>query len=559
MKTVDCRCTFACSTISDECRQELFTTFYALETYERQKNFICAHVREKETISIMDTNNKPVPKKRQRCRHYFFTVAGEEKHVCKKFFLATLSVGRAYVDHALQNSTHGTFTSNGRKGIQPHNTTLDENVRAVRQHIESFPAVESHYTRKDTQLLYLEPGLNVTKMHALYSKQCEEQGRCHVSYRIYKREFDKYRLSFHQPKKDQCSVCTIFKRKSDTNMTSESDQKEFEEHQKRKEQAREEKIADKEEAMDNPKKHVVTLDLQAVLQAPCGLVSQLYYKRKLSIFNFTIYSLADKEGKCYIWDETEGKRGANEIATCIFFYLCSLPEIVEDVIIYSDCCSGQNRNQYLAAGLGHAVKVIQNIKSITHKYLETGHTQMECDSMHSAISYAKKGTEIFTPSHWDNILRMARRNRPYIVIPVRYTDFLDFKALAAAKLRNTKTDIMGQRVNWLRLKVLRFEESRPEEILFKTSFDQSEYQTIKVSGGSKRGRKVPQLKGNVVPQLYSTKIPISSAKKEDLNYLCTSGVIPEEFHTFYFNLPSCSNARDRLPEPDVNEQDIDSD
>ena len=49
-------------------------------------------------------------------------------------------------------------------------------------------------------------------------------------------------------------------------------------------------------AKKDPTKHVVTLDLQAVLPTPCGLVSQLYYKRKLSVYNFTIYSLADRKG-----------------------------------------------------------------------------------------------------------------------------------------------------------------------------------------------------------------------------------------------------------------------
>ena len=60
--------------------------------------------------------------------------------------------------------------------------------------------------------------------------------------------------------------------------------------------------------MRDPSKHV-TVDLQAVLQAPCGLVSQLYYKRKLSVYNFTVYSLGDGKGTCFIWDETEGGGG----------------------------------------------------------------------------------------------------------------------------------------------------------------------------------------------------------------------------------------------------------
>ena len=176
--------------------------------------------------------------------------------------------------------------------------------------------------------------------------------------------------------------------------------------------------------------------------------------------------------------------------------------------------------------------------------------------MHAAITCAKRSTPIYIPDGWDIILRMARRTRPYLVVPIKYTDFLDFKALAASTLRNTKTDINGQKVNWLQIKVLRFEEGKEEEMLFKTSFDQESYQVIKVVGGSKRGRAAPVKE---IPHLYSQKLPISQAKKADLLYLCSSGIIPWQHHAFYKSLPTSPAAVDRLPQPDVNELDTDSD
>jgi hypothetical protein len=41
---------------------------------------------------------------------------------------------------------------------------------------------------------------------------------------------------------------------------------------------------------------------------------------------------------------------------------------------------------------------------------------MECDSMHSAIEFAKKKTDIYIPSQWATIIRMARRKNPYYVV-----------------------------------------------------------------------------------------------------------------------------------------------
>ena len=118
----------------------------------------------------------------------------------------------------------------------------------------------------------------------------------------------------------------------------------------------------------------------------------------LSVYNFTVYSVVDGGSTCYTWSEVEGKRGSYEIATCVHLYLSSLPASVREVTIYSDCCGRQNRNQNLTAALKHAVSTLPNIHTIKQRFLETGHTQMECDSMHAAITHAKQNTPVYTPS-----------------------------------------------------------------------------------------------------------------------------------------------------------------
>ena len=152
---------------------------------------------------------------------------------------------------------------------------------------------------------------------------------------------------------------------------------------------------------------------------------------------------------CYLWNETEGKRGSNEIGTCLYQYLQSLPNTDKHVCFYSDSCSGQNRNQYMANMLHHAVCKFPNIEVIDHKFLETGHTQMECDSVHATIEHTKKATSIFVSSQWDTIITMARRNKPYIVVPLKFWDILALKSLHAKK--NYKVDTSGRKVKWCKL------------------------------------------------------------------------------------------------------------
>jgi len=53
-------------------------------------------------------------------------------------------------------------------------------------------------------------------------------------------------------------------------------------------------------------------------------------------------------------------------------------------------------------------------------------------------------------------------------------------------------------------------------------------------------------------------LEVSCAKKTDLLSLCNSGVIPEDLHHFYKLIPTNKTIRDCLPEPDLEEKDVDS-
>ena len=60
-------------------------------------------------------------------------------------------------------------------------------------------------------------------------------------------------------------------------------------HIARKNEAMAEKAVDKDKAKAEESYHAVIFDLQAVLTTPFAGDAQIYYKRKLSVYNFTIY------------------------------------------------------------------------------------------------------------------------------------------------------------------------------------------------------------------------------------------------------------------------------
>ena len=52
-----------------------------------------------------------------------------------------------------------------------------------------------------------------------------------------------------------------------------------------------------------------------------------------------------------------------------------------EIVLYSDGCGSQNRNFTSSNVLNQPAK--KKGLTITHKYIEKGHTQMQCDGIHS--------------------------------------------------------------------------------------------------------------------------------------------------------------------------------
>ena len=93
-----------------------------------------------------------------------------------------------------------------------------------------------------------------------------------------------------------------------------------------------------------------SFELESVLQLQKSNISLIYYSRKLCVYNLTVWEgKCPNEGHCLTWPEIEGKRGSNEISSCLYSWLKQLPQEIEEVSLFSDTCGGQNRNQQMVA------------------------------------------------------------------------------------------------------------------------------------------------------------------------------------------------------------------
>lgn len=140
-----------------------------------------------------------------------------------------------------------------------------------------------------------------------------------------------------------------------------------------------------------------------------------------------------------MWDETQGKRGANEISTCIAMFIKNVPQNIQHLSLFADNCPGQNRNCVVALMLYHSLWKHRALQSVELNFLESGHTHIECDSMHASIEHASHNANIFVPSDWCNVVTLAKRKgEPYTVQVLTYKDFIDYKNYREKSMPNTK-------------------------------------------------------------------------------------------------------------------------
>lgn len=550
-KELSCKCPFMCKEFTSNDRKVLCEKYYQLDSYERQRDFIC-----QSAIKVKVQQRKTYKAKRTASFEYYLAKEDKKVRVCRSFFMATYSMSAKLLKLAVsRKNEQGVYDGVDRRGRKASaNKVPEEKLQLIRSHIASYPQMESHYCRKSSQKKYLSTGLTLQKMYSGYHQMCLGKGETALKPHKYREIFNsEFNLSFYKPKKDQCSVCTKY-----NNLTTEEKvdfQEIYSTHIRNKELAQMEKRMDKQKSATDPHFQSVTFDLQSVLYTPCSAVSTLFYKRKLSVYNFTVYEQAkEKNGFCYLWPETDGNRGATEISSCLLKYLSNLPDDIRHVSMFSDSCFGQNRNVYVAAMMLHAVSSLKLVE-IDHKFLETGHTYMECDSMHSAIEFVKKNRPIYIPCQWGDVISMARRSKPYKLQELGFEDFYDIKKLQKDTICNRSIDTDGKKIKWGQIKWLKFKKESPGIIFFKTDLKEENFRVLNVS---RKGRRRMVVQPGILERAFQETLPISDAKKGDLISLCNSGAIPRAYHVFYNQLPCSMNIIDRLPDPDINESDHES-
>ncbi|KAL5239620.1 hypothetical protein ACI65C_007030 [Semiaphis heraclei] len=230
-----------------------------------------------------------------------------------------------------------------------------------------------------------------------------------------------------------------------------------------------------------------------------------------------------------MYDETIAKKGKNDVISFINYFLKNLiSPNVKEIYLFSDNCSGQNKNNALFQYLYTVVKSnLYGIKQIIHRYPEPGHSFLPNDRCFGRIEKKRKRLErVYLPETYHELVRNTSKNFKVIKVTqdiiFNFSDNLKttFKKTVSGVDKNSKFSIMAYRYmeynsEGLYCSILGHSTAKKKFVL------------------EKKGQEV-KLPENL-PKLYNAVLGIKSAKYTDAQNLA-SKYVPPDCIWFYRNL-----------------------
>ena len=156
-----------------------------------------------------------------------------------------------------------------------------------------------------------------------------------------------------------------------------------------------------------------------------------YYKSKLNCHNMTFENLKDNTAMNFMWTEIHGDLQGSVFASIYVNWMevcyAKYPN-TKSIILWSDNCTYQNKNRYLAGALLLLSKRLGI--DIIQTFLIRGHTQIEADTVHSRIKANKRGRRIHLPLEYISLIETAAKKKgKYQVKMLEYQCFDDYHSL----------------------------------------------------------------------------------------------------------------------------------
>lgn len=186
---VNCNCRNKCyDKISEESRRNAFSNFWKMGNFSTQNAFLCGIIKQhRPKVHRPRSGVKGI---RASTYTYFINTAEVSHQVCKQYFIDTYKISNGRLIRALKRGQSSSPGEDLRGKHPPGNKTPEQKIEGVRNHIQSFPAYQSHYTREhNPNRKYLDTNLNIRTMYTLYKEKCDEENSSPVSEAMYRKIF----------------------------------------------------------------------------------------------------------------------------------------------------------------------------------------------------------------------------------------------------------------------------------------------------------------------------------------------------------------------------------
>lgn len=461
-----CKCKLKCfERISENDRAEVIKHVNSLKSHDEVNLYLTG------LVNILPVQRRRVNDELQanfRDATYSYSIrvmrdnSVQEVKVCKNAFISINGISRGKIDYIL-NQMKGTGKppsyNKGKHHNRPHKLS-DTTVEAVRSHIKSFKGRESHYSHKDSNKTYLPQDLNVSKMHKMFKEMYPDVICSCESYRnIFNKDFN---ISFGYPRSDTCSTCDKYAAQKKYLENQLADEKDVEkkgkllseiriidtEHEVHLAKAKifyGRKKAAKKVSRTTPHKEAICMDYAKNYPCPNITTNDVYYRRQLSVYAFNIHVLSNSSSIFYIYPETVAHKGSDEVASFLHHFVYShLDKDVTHLEIFSDSCSGQNKNKTLLRLMHHLVHVEKRFDYIKMTFPIRGHSYLECDKNTALVKHSLTA-EI--PEDWVNIFQNARsKPSPFIVEEVKQEMIKDWSNFIDDKYRSKKLPFKSREI-----------------------------------------------------------------------------------------------------------------
>ena len=178
--------------------------------------------------------------------------------------------------------------------------------------------------------------------------------------------------------------------------------------------------------------------------------------------------------------------------------------------------------------------------------------------MHATIERKRKHMKLYTTREWALLISAARiKPSPYQVTVMHYDDFYDLKELTRKIVKNVTETVDGEKVNWMKMKWIRLQKSKPTIIQYRNDLLEGTFFEIDINQRKRTGlQEKNELNWSDISlkPMYSHKLPVSEQKKKDLLSLLKSKVIPEEYRYFIEGIPTTN----RFAEVSEEEQELEN-